>query len=226
MRPRLIPGSDDQHGNLPAPPEEQRDLQQTLIKAGTMIHSPKSRDAVLNSLHQPDKTVAQAVGQTAAQILMTVDQQKQAVTKVPLAPEIMREAARYVIPELMNIGISAGIFPLKPPPGSEGGPGPQSQGNDENGPGRGSDPYNRELRMAMLEATKVYGEAKLKSPEGPQLTAQAQDEWASNVKREVASGTANPQYMAMIKARQQPGVGAPSATDMSQNAPPGGSPPA
>jgi hypothetical protein len=198
---------------VPASAQEQQDLQQTLLKAGQMIHGRASRDAVLNSLHAPNMTVAQAVGQTAAQVLMTVNGQKQAVTKAPLSNDVLQEAARYVIPELVDIGISAGIFPLKPPPGGAAtntdGPG---NGKDQ-GPGVGSDPYNRTIRMAMLEATKVYGEAQLKGPNAQQLTANAQDEWASNVRKEVQNGTADPKYMAMVQPRtqqQQPQQGAPA----------------
>jgi len=197
-RPRLIPGSDATSGNVPASPQEQNDLRQTLIKAGQMIHKPSSRDAVLNSLHQPDMTVAQAVGKTAAQILMTVDGQKQAVTQTALSHDVLYQAARYVIPELMDIGISAGIFPIRPPPGGTASQGKGGNGQDQ-GPGVGNDPYNKSIRMAMLEATKVYGEAQLKSPGAAQMTEQAQNDWANQVRQEVQSGKADPRYMAMAR---------------------------
>lgn len=197
VKPRLIPGSDAQKGNVPASPQEQRDLQQCLTKAGMMIHGRSSRNETLNSLHAPNMEVSQAVGKTAAQILMTINQQKAATTGAPLSDEIMREAARYVIPELMDVGIAAGIFPIKPPPGGA------------DAPGSGSDQYNKQVRMAMLEATKIYGEDKLRSPQHAQLTEQAQNDWAQNVQHEVASGTADPKFMARVRAGQQPN-GAPT----------------
>lgn len=211
MRPRLIPGTDQTRGNVPASPQEQDDFRQLMIKAGQIIHGRASRDAVLNSLHQPDKTVAQAVGSTAAQILMTVDGQKQAVTRTPLSPELLKEAARYVIPELMDVGISAGLFPLRPPPGGAASNTDGSGNGRDQGPGAGSDVYNREIRMAMLEATKVYGQAQLNGPNAKQLTANAQDDWAANVRQEVQSGTADPSYMRRVAPRTS--SGAPAIVD-------------
>ena len=133
------------------PSPAQKDLTQLLAKSRTMIHSRASRDQVLVSLHDPRATVAQALGKTAALILMAVDSQNQAEGSGGIDHEDLIEAARYLIPELMDVGISAGIFPIKPPP---------DQAKAE-GPGAGTDPYNREIRMALLEATKVYGEAQL-----------------------------------------------------------------
>lgn len=223
MRPRLIPGTDATQGNVPASAQEQADFRQLMIKAGQIIHGRASRDAVLNSLHQPDRTVAQAVGATAAQILMTIDGQKQAVTQAPLSPEVLKEAARYVIPELMDVGISAGIFPIKPPPGGPAtnmdGPGNER----DQGPGAGTDVYNREIRMALLEATKVYGESQLKGPNAQQLTAKAQDDWAANVRQEVQNGTADPAYMKRVAPRTQ--SGAPAIVDESTQPPSDGQPP-
>lgn len=206
-RPRLIPGTDAKGGSVRASTQEQADLKQTLMKAGTMIHSRASRDAVLRSLHNPGITVAQAVGKTAAQILMTISAQKQAVTHVPLSPDVMKEAARYVVPELMNIGISAGIFPIRPPSSSDAAAGAGGLGTDDqqSGPGMGADPYNKSLRMAMLEAAKVYGESQLKSPQGPAMTQAAQNLWAHKVREEVANGTADPRYMSMVAPRTKAG---------------------
>ena len=130
------------------PVQTQRDLTQLLVKARNIVHSRVSRDQVLASLHAPSETVAQAVGRTAVNIFIQV------VGSDALHHEVLLEAARYLIPELMDVGISAGIFPLKPPP---------DQGKAE-GPGAGTDPYNHEIRMAMLEAMKVYGERQLKRP--------------------------------------------------------------
>ena len=64
-----------------------------------------SRDQVLASLHAPSETVAQAVGRTAVNIFIQV------VGSDALHHEVLIEAARYLIPELMDVGISAGIFP-------------------------------------------------------------------------------------------------------------------
>lgn len=196
IHPRLIPGSDATSGLVPASPQEQQDLQQTLIKAGNMIHSRQSRDQVLSSLHDPQATVSQAVGRTAASILMTIDGQKQAVGQGALDHDVLMEAAKHVIPELMDIGISSGIFPMKPPPAS-------ASNDPSQGPGVGSDPYNRAIRMALLEATKIYGQQQLQRPDAHVLTQQAQNDWADGVRREVASGTASPKYMAIARPQSQ-----------------------
>ena len=189
-----------------------------------MIHARASRDNVLASLHQPNKTVAEAVGQTAAQILMTINQQKQAVTRQPLDDDVLKEAARYVIPELMDIGISAGIFPIKPPAGAMASDTSGKGNGKDSGPGVGTDDYNKQIRMAMLEATKVYGERQLQSPNAPQLREQAQNDWAENVRKEVANGTANPQFLAKAKANT---IGQPSTPQPRQLIPmPGGATPA
>lgn len=203
---------------MPASPEEQQDLHQLMVKAGTMIHGRASRDAVLDSLHQPNLTVAQSVGHTAASILMAINDQKKATTQQPIDNDVLNEAAKHLIPELMDLGISAGIFPIKPPAG------------DNLQPGVGSDPYNKTMRMALLEATKVYGESLLRQPNAPQLTEAAGNMWALGVRQEMANGTADPKYKAMV---QQKGAGAPSPSLMPPaggaapppaGAPPGGAP--
>jgi hypothetical protein len=53
--------------------------------------------------------------------------------------------------------------------------------------------------MAMLEATKVYGDHKLKEPGAQNLTQAAQNEWAQGVRQEVQNGTADPRYLAMVR---------------------------
>ena len=196
VRPRLIPGTDATSGNVPASAAEQADLRQLLVKAGNMIHSRASRDQVLSSLHDPQSTVAQAVGRTAAGILMAASSQKQATGAGPIDTDVLKEAAAHVIPELMDVGISAGIFPIKPSPG--GGP--------DGSVGVGTDPYNREIRMAMLEATKAYGEAQLQRPDAANLKEQAGNEWAQNISHEVANGTASPAYMAIARPNPQGGM--------------------
>lgn len=210
IRPRLIPGTDQTSGEVLANPKEQAEYRQTMIKAGQMIHSRTSRDQILSSLHDPGSTVAQAVGRTAASILMTIDQQKQASGSGPLSHDILHEAARYVIPELMDVGISAGIFPIKPPEGS----------SPDGEVGQGDDPYNKEIRMALLEAVKVYGEAQLKRPDKDKLVQRAGDDWADGIRQEVSDGTASPEYMKMARARSGSGV----IPQQSEPSPQGGMP--
>ncbi len=209
--PRLIPGSDATSGDVPASPEEQSDLEQTLVKAGNMIHDRQSRNQVLSQMHDPRATVAQAVGRTTASILMQIDGQRQATGRGPLDRDVLMEAARYVVPELMDVGISAGLFPLKPTasPGEYG----------QQGVGVGTDPYNKEVRMALLEASKIYGEQILHGPNAHAETQQAQNDWAAGVRREVDEGTANPRFLAMT--RPQSG-GQPALIDQdNQSAAPG-----
>jgi len=203
-RPRLIPGTDAQSGDVPASRGEEADLRQAVTKALYMIHGRQSRDAVLSSMHNPNETISQAVGRTAAHILMTVEDQKKASGAGPIDHEVLKEAASYVLPELLQVGISAGLFNLRPPAGeADGAPAPAAT-DEASGPGVGTDAYNKVLRMAMLEATKVYGEKQLQGPNAKQLTEQAQNDWARGVAQEVQDGTASPQYMKMVgRAGQQ-----------------------
>lgn len=187
-----------------------------------MIHSRTSRDNVLGSLHRPGEAVAQAVGKTAAQILMTINDQKKAATGQPLDDDVLQEAARYVVPELMDIGISAGLFPIKPPPGGMASDTKGSRGDGKStGVGLGDDDYNKQIRMAMVEAATVYGNSKLQSPDYPQLKEQAQNDWAAGVQREVQNGTANPAFMAKAKANT---IGQPSQPQQSRLIPGGAAP--
>lgn len=204
MRPRLIPGTDADHGDVPATPQENADLAQVVNKALYMIHGRTSRDSVLKQLHDPTGTVAQAVGRAAFNILMTVSDQKKAVTKAPVDEDVLHEALGYVVPELMTIGCIAGIFPFEAPP-------------DESqlAPGQGNTEFDRQVRLAALEATKLYGEQVLKSPSAPARTEAAQNDWAAGIQKDVQSGNADPRFMKQMgqMRAQQPQQAAAADTD-------------
>jgi hypothetical protein len=187
VKPRLIPGSDATEGDLPASPQEQADLQQTVNKALYFIHGRQSRNNVLQQLHDPSGTVAQTVGRAAFNILMTVSDQKRAATGQPLDEDVLHEALGYVVPELMTVGCVAGIFPFEAPP------------DDSNlAPGQGNTEYDRQVKLASLEATKIYGERVLRGPGAQQRTQNAQDQWAAGIQKEVQNGTADPRFMKQI----------------------------
>jgi hypothetical protein len=186
VKPRLIPGSDEQ-GEIAASPEEEAVLDQVVSKAMTMIHGRKSRDAVIQSLHNPREEVAAVVGRVGANILMAVSEQKGVATGVPVDPEILREAAGYVIPELMQVGVAAGIFPFEAPD------------DDAEEVGAGTTEFDQQSRLAMLEAVKVYGESQLRQPGSQAKSEAAGDEWARGISQEVQDGTADSQYMAVAR---------------------------
>ena len=154
VRPRLIPGTDQTEGEIPATPQDEADVQQTVDKALRMIHGRQSRDQILKTLHNPEGTVAQTVGKLTFDLLMTVSKQKEAGGGAPLSEDVLREAAAYVVPELLKVGCAAGIFPFDDP--------------DNENPGEGNDEFNKQVRLAMAEAVKVYGEQVLKSPNAEQ----------------------------------------------------------
>lgn len=191
VRPRLIPGSDQTEGEIAASPAEEAELNQVVAKAMTMIHGRKSRDAVVKALHDPRRPVPEVVGRMAANILMSVSDQKAAATNEGVDREILREAASYVIPELLTVGCAAGIFPFDAPDDA-----------DENDVGTGTTEFDQQARASMLEAVKVYGEAQLKKPGADAESGAAADEWARGVSQEVAGGHADPEYMAIARPQK------------------------
>ncbi|MGH7106184.1 MAG: hypothetical protein ACREFT_06720 [Acetobacteraceae bacterium] len=211
VRPRLIPGTDADSGDIPASPQEDQDLQQTVAKALMMIHGRKSRAAILTLLHNPNGTVAQVVGRAAFNILSTIAGQKKAVTNQPLDDDTLHEALGYVVPELMLVGCTAGIFPFEPPPD-----------NSPMDPGQGNTEYDRQCRLACIEATKLYGESILKSPQGPQRTEQAQNDWAAGIQKDAQSGNLDPRLKQQLSSMQSQGQlagGAPNTPTQATGAP-------
>jgi hypothetical protein len=186
VRPRLIPGSDQTEGEVPASQQDQAILEQVISKAMTMVHGRKSRDAVLNVLHNPKATVAEVVGKATTNILMTISDQKAAADGQPLDESTLQEAASYLVPELMTVGCAAGIFPFDAP-------------NDDSEPGAGNKPFDTQVRLAMLEAVKAYGERELRKPTGQARSERAANEWARGVRDEVMGGTADPEFMKMAR---------------------------
>lgn len=186
VRPRLIPGTDQTEGEVPATPQDEADLDQTVNKALLMIHGRKSRDQILKSLHDPNGTVAEVVGRLTVQILMNVSDQKRASGGQPLSEEVLQEAAGYVVPELMKVGCAAGIFPFDDPDSEE--------------PGAGTTEFDKQVKMAILEAVKFYGEKVLKEPGAQQRSEEAGNEWAAGVAQEVDGGHADPKFVQMMQS--------------------------
>lgn len=201
VHPRMIPGTDEESAELPATGAEQAELEQVVAKVLMLIHGKKSRDRVLQQIHDPELTVAQAVGRTAVALLTTIAGQKEAVTREPLSESVLHEALGYVVPELLKVGIAAGIFPFDDP--------------DDEEPGAGNTPFDKQARLATLEAVKVYGERELAGPNAQRRSNEAQDDWARGVAQEVQSGQADPEYMSMAREALTPQGGgqAPPATD-------------
>lgn len=189
VRPRLIPGTDQTEGEVPASPQDEADLSQVIDKALLMIHGRKARDQILKSLHDPNGTVAEVVGRLTVQILMTISDQKVAGGSQKLSEDMLQEAAGYIVPELMKVGCAAGIFPFDDP--------------DSDEPGAGTDEFDKQVKMAMLEAVKYYGEKVLKQPDAQQRSDEASTQWAAGVAQEVDNGTADPKF---VQAMQKPGA--------------------
>lgn len=190
VRPRVIPGTDEQSAEMPATDAEQSELEQVVAKALMVVHGRKSRDRVLQQIHDPELTVAQAVGRTAVSILSTIAGQKEAVTREPLSESVLHEALGYVVPELLKVGVAAGIFPFDDP--------------DDEEPGGGNTPFDKQARLATLEAVKSYGERELSGPNAERRSGEAQDDWARGVAQEVQSGQADPEYMQMARGALAP----------------------
>lgn len=199
LRPRLNPGTDQQGGEVEASPGEQAELDQVVIKALKMIHGRESRDATLKTLHDPSLTVPEVVGRAAYRVLSSVSDQKRATTKEPVSEDVLQEAAGVVVPELLKVGIAAGIFPIEDDSETR-----EEVGNTES-------EFDRTARLAMLEATKAYGENELRGPNAERRTLDAQDDWAQGISEEVQAGQADPEYMdiartALAPAGQQQGA--------------------
>lgn len=190
VRPRLIPGTDQTEGEVPASPQDEADLSQVVDKALLMIHGRKARDQILKSLHDPNGTVAEVVGRLTVQILMTISDQKSAGGGQKLSEDLLQEAAGYIVPELLKVGCAAGIFPFDDP--------------DSDEPGAGTDEFDKQVKMAMLEAVKYYGEKVLKQPDAQQRSDEASSQWAAGVAQEVDNGTASPEFMKAMQAKGQP----------------------
>jgi hypothetical protein len=192
VRPRLLPGTDETSGEFAAAPSEQAELEQVVDKAMRMIHGRDSRDQTLRALHDPSATVAETVGRAAYRVLSAVSDQKRATTKEPVSETVLQEAAGYVVPELLKVGIAAGLFPIED----------DSESRDE--VGDTDSEFDEQVRLAMLEATKAYGENELRGPNGARRSEEAQDEWTRGVAQEVSSGSADPEFMQMAQSQLAP----------------------
>jgi hypothetical protein len=189
-RPQLIPGGGAPPDEEQASPQEQSELEQVVTKALRMIHGQKSRAATMKLLHDPNGTIPEVVGRAAVNLLSTIGDMKNASTKESISPDVLKEAAAYVIPELLTTGIAAGIFDVEDAPdGAEVG-----TGNTE---------YDQLVQLSTLEAAKAYGEKRLAGPNAEAESAAAADDWAAGVAEEVRNGTADPEYMARARPAPQ-----------------------
>lgn len=188
LKPRLIPGSDETDAELDASPQEQADLEQFVSKAMMMIHGQKSRDQTVQALHNPRDPMPQTIGRITANIIETIAKQKAAADQQPVDKDLMREAAGYVVPELVEVASAAGLIDMEVP--------------QEGEVGGGDTPFDELVRLSMLEAVKAYGERKLREPGAEAEVEAAGDEWAQQVAAEVQSGQADPEYMAMARPQQ------------------------
>jgi hypothetical protein len=203
VRPQLIPGGAPPDGaEVAASPGEQAELDQVVNKALFMIHGRKSRADTVKMLHDPNRSVAEVVGNAAFRILSTISDQKNASTREPVSESVLEEAASYVVPELLEVGIAAGLFPIDPPdPGAEE-------------VGAGNAEFDKQVQLALLEAVKAYGESELRSDRGPRRTEEAQNEWARGIAQEVQNGTADPEYMQVARSALAPPGGEANGTQL------------
>jgi hypothetical protein len=161
-------------------PEEQEFYDTFMNKAIEFIHGPKSSRQVLQHLNQPDLSVTEAVGRTTAMIAKNIVESAK-MAKVKVSPEAVFGAGQEIVEELLELGSRAGIFPID---------WPTEDGEDSLTPEQ-----QKMAQDAFATAAQYYGQDLLKSPEGESLSREAQSEVLRQVRSEVKSGKASPDFM-------------------------------
>lgn len=158
-------------GQPQASPDEQETFDLVVSQAMHSIHGEKTRDKILKQLGA-GPTPAQAVGKIAGQLgLMAWRSAKETGNAARLSQEVMGAAGAEIVEQLIELGQVAGLFQL--------------QSEDE---------ATKMAEQAMLEATRIYGEALLASGDVDRAAAshQLQQEIAREQKgmqpRPVAAG--------------------------------------
>lgn len=161
-------------------PEEQQFYDTYLDKAMEFIHGPKSSREVLQHLNQKEMSVPEAVGRTTAMIAKNIVQSAK-IAKAKVNPDAVFGASQEIVEELLDLGSRAGIFPIE---------WPEEDGEDS------LTPEQQQLAQDSFAcAAEVYGNDLLKSPEGAEISQDAQTEVLRQVQAESKAGTADPNFM-------------------------------
>lgn len=152
-------------------PQEQAQYNQVVKHAATAIY--KSPEAIVAALKEAETPIHVSAGRIAAQIGMAIEQKAEA-SGDKLSPDVMFHAGDEVIGMILDLGIKAGVVQVDPE----------------------SEEYQKLAGMALMEASKAFGERILADPkQQPLATDEAGNVWAQQVAREVEAGTADPAFM-------------------------------
>ncbi len=154
---------------------EQQQYDKFVSRAIAFIHDEKTQPAVLNMMNQSGDDIHVNVGRAAARIVQMIEQSA-AQAGDPIGEDVLYAGGQEIVADLLETGVEAKIFPLSVD----------------------SQEYDQALELSLLEAMKAYGEDLLKGPEGKQVSAQAQDAYASEVAAEADAGYSDPALAAML----------------------------
>lgn len=151
-------------------PEEQAMYDKFVTRAVAFIHGEETEGAVIEMLNQKGTPVHENVGRTASKIVQLIEQSA-ATAGQPVPSDVVYAAGQEIVADLLETGVEAKIFPMQ----------------------IDSAEYDQALELSFLEAVKNYGEELLAGPDGEQVSARAQDQYALQVAREADSGTLSPE---------------------------------
>lgn len=146
-------------------PEEQALYDKFVTRAIGFIHGEKTQGAVLEMMNQPSDPVHVNVGRAAVKVVQLIQQSAESSGQ-KLPDSVIYGAGQEIVEDLLETGVAAKLFPLDVE----------------------SKEYDEALELSFLEAVKKYGEDLLAGPDGEQISAQAQDHYASEVAREADAG--------------------------------------
>lgn len=174
----IPPGMEGQIGQeeVPATAQEEGQLEQAITKMMRMVHGRQSRDATIDAINNHQVPVHEAVGRQAAVIVATIKEQADAAG-VKLDDEVLLNLGQHTVNELLEVGMAGRFFPFED----------------------GSPQHIEVFKLSMLEGVKVHGEQVLRGQDAKRLTDEAGSYWAQQIAREVDEGTADPEFLAMMK---------------------------
>ena len=211
--------SKDPSAKVEASPHEQAQYVQLVTRFILMIsddrkHSPEHpspSDAALKQLNNPKLSVAQAVGQTTAQLIFILHNAAKS-QKVQYDPDVMFHAADECIAATYLKGLARGIFHGVPP--------------YKGIPSSGEYPFEP-AEMHMLAKAKIYAVqwfGRLMQQTGqitPAEKNEAMNFWQQQIKREVNSGQVSDQTIEKLIQAHMMQQGEPQPpSDNSQQQPP------
>lgn len=161
--------------------EEQSQYDQFVVHALKFIHGPESRDAIIDHMNQPDLSVPEAVGRTAAFIAMRVSESAKA-QGAELSPDAVFHAGTEIVQELMEVGARAKVLPIEwPEP-------------DANGEVTLPPETEELLEQAFAVGVHEYGKQIVQTEDGKALAEEAGNFAATQVAKEADAGTLDPEF--------------------------------